>query len=99
MRIASSAANAAMVVSAPTRIPPAVSAWMPAGTAVGAMSRMGPRETPLRRRSERSVPAARYSGMRLAACDMRASLQERQQAVGTDRDFLRTHADRVADRV
>src|SRR5947209_15037260 len=88
-----SAASAAMVVSAPSRSPPSGSASIPAGAS---MSRSGPRETPLRRRSLRSVPPARYSGG-LMAVDMGGSFQQRQQAVGADGDFLRADADGVAD--
>src|SRR5579863_3757521 len=81
------------------RSPPSGVASTPAGAAVAAMSRRRPRETPLRRRSERSVPAARYSDWTASPGAMCVSWNKREQSLGTDRNFLRPDADRVADRI
>ena len=57
------AAIAAIVVEAPIRSAPVWPMAIPVVSAVGTISTSGPRETPLRRRSERSVPAARNSAL------------------------------------
>ena len=68
-----------------------------------AISISGPCETPLRRRSERSVPAARNSA-RVVSCMDAASccgppFQRGDQTVGPDRNLRRPDAGGVADRV
>ena len=69
-----SVAIAAMVVRAPMRAAPSAPQPIPMVSGAAEISISGPRETPLRRRSERSVPAARNSGSR---CVMDAEVMPR----------------------
>ena len=78
-----SAPIVAMVVSAPMRTAPSAPQVRPMVSGAGAMSSSGPVETPLRRRSLRSVPAARNSAAGAEAVIdadvmLRSSLSARQ---------------------